>query len=159
MTDDRDLDDGNFIPEATMTTPQGTHSQGTQPQGTQPERIDDPAEKLALGATPDDDVVLAPARSLPWVTPGPAIDTQLAQLRAVLNDDPALYGRMVQEVEAAWQRVGGDRAQFLRETAGPRAELLSRAWLHAVRGQAVQVTDDFLDAVTAYLEEVGGRDR
>jgi hypothetical protein len=142
-------DDRNLITEATMTTPQRT----------QPQRIDDPAEKLALGATPDDEVVLAPARPLPWAPPGPAIATQLAQLRAVLNDDPALYSRMVQEVEAAWQRVGGDRAQFLRETAGPRAELLTRARLHAVRGQAAQVTDDFLDAVTAYLNEVGGHDR
>jgi hypothetical protein len=135
----------------------GGAASADQERRDRPGRVDDPLEKLALGRTPADEVALASPRRLPWSPPGIEPTARLDVVRGFLAAHDELREELAAAVEAAWERTGHDRTAYLREVAELRAQLLSRAELHAVREQAGQVTDDLLEGLAAYLDATGPR--
>jgi hypothetical protein len=129
-----------------------------RPSPAEPQRLD-PVEKLVLGVSPEDQLTTAPTSSTPapWARAGDPVQARLGEVRALLAAEPTLHEQVTAEVQAVWRRSEGSRSAYLSALAGRRAELISRAQLHAVSQRGPAAIAEFLDELSAYLTVVEGR--
>ena len=113
----------------------------------------DSVEKALLGIAPDNADEFA-ARSASLV---PTIHAaRLANVRSFLAEQPELREALAQQVEEAWQTVGGNHGEFLARIAERRAQILSQAELAHWRSQTPQAIADFRTQLARYLVEMEG---
>jgi hypothetical protein len=123
-----------------------------------PEQIADPIDQLILDVASADEVGAAsPGRRLPWPQPGVDPSTRLDLVRAFLADHEELREQLAGEIRTAWRQTADNSTAYQRARADRRVELVSWAELHAVRVQAAQLGDGFLDDLATYLAEAEGR--
>jgi hypothetical protein len=127
------------------------------------ELIEDPVEKLLLGAAPDEQLEVVAEGSQIIAEPlgarvvaGPAA-ARLASARAFLADHPDLHKALDREVERTWTKSEGERHRYFEALAERRAEIASRAQLEEL-ATAVPIAETALaEALSTYLVEIEGR--
>lgn len=113
-------------------------------------KASDLAERVLLGKTPDD-LVMLPEVSL-FDQPS-RIRTKLEIVQSYLEAQPELQTELAKKTEEAWLRAGGKREQFMTETAEIRAQVISKAELSSLQQQAPGAISHFQQALSRYLVE------